>query len=85
MRTKLTYRLSSSDGGGYVATCVEAPVESLGRTPEEALQALRRALEARLGSVEAVGPPSRPRSSPQIDLIAAVEESERDPQGPGDP
>jgi hypothetical protein len=83
MLAKLTYRIASSEGG-YVASCLEMPVESIGTTPDEAVYALRKALEVQLASVEAVAPPSRPPSVPQIDLAVATE-PERDREGPGEP
>ena len=82
MATRFTYRLISSDGG-YIAKCEELPVESFGRLPGEAIDALKRAVELRLASVEAVGPPSRPPPFPIIELAAAVE-PEQEREGPGD-
>jgi hypothetical protein len=83
MTTKLSYRVMPSDGE-YLARCEELPVESIGRSPEDAIEALRRAIAAHLASVEAVAPPSRPDAPPRIELCAVVEQ-EPDRQGPGDP
>ena len=82
MITRFTYRMMQTDDG-YVAHCEELSVESTGRSPEGAIESLRKALEQRLTSVEAVGPPSRPPARPCIELVAAAQPA-RDPQGPGD-
>ncbi|MGO8998133.1 MAG: hypothetical protein ACLQVI_32845 [Polyangiaceae bacterium] len=82
-RTRLTYRIMPT-GGEYVAKCEELPVETTGKSPRAAIEALRTAVEQRLASVEAMGPPSRPPPSVRVELTAAAE-PERDPQGPGDP
>jgi hypothetical protein len=82
MTTKLTYRMIQSDGD-YVAKCEELAIESTGASPEAALDALKKAAESRLSSVEAVGPPSRLCPAPRIDLVPAIAE-EPEPQGPGD-
>jgi hypothetical protein len=83
MTTKLTYRVMPSDEE-YLARCEELPVESSGRSPAEAVEALRRAIAAHLASVEAVAPPTRLPAPPPIELTPAVE-PEPDRQGPGDP
>ncbi len=77
-----TYEITATDEG-VVATCVEVGLEGTGRTLADAVSALQHALEERMASVDAVGPPSRP-PQPSIHLRPATPEPARDPQGPGD-
>lgn len=84
MPTKITYRMTQTDDG-YVAKCEELSVEALGRSPAQALAALRKEVEQRLASVDAVAPPSRPPPPPSLELIpVAPEANDADPEGPGD-
>jgi hypothetical protein len=83
MVLKLSYGMTRSDDG-YLAKCRELSAEAMGRSPEKAIEALRAAVAEGLSTIEAVGPPSRPPSPPQIELVAEVEPEAPDPQGPGD-
>lgn len=75
---KFTYRLVN-EAGGWLAECVESEAMGEGRTREEAIGSLRRALEERMGRPDAVAPPpSQPR--PVIDLtLASAPDSRREP------
>lgn len=81
---KFTYRLVH-DTGGWLAECVESEAMGEGRTREEAIASLRRALEERMYRPDAVAPPaSQPR--PVIDLtLAPPEPNDADRSGPSDP
>ena len=82
MTTKLTYSMTSTDDG-YVASCQEFSIESTGASPEQAIERLRKALERRLSSNDAVGPPSRPPPHSHVELVALAR-TEPSPSGPGD-
>jgi hypothetical protein len=77
-----TYRLTRLRHG-CLAACEELALESEGSSPVEAVHALRKAIEQRLTSVEAIGPPSRPPAPPVIELVSRGEPEEQDPDGPG--
>jgi hypothetical protein len=82
MSTRLHYRLTERDGA-YVAACDELVVEASGATSEAAIAALLRAARGILGTVEAVGPPSRPPVPDAIELVPQAK-IVRGPDGPGD-
>ena len=76
-----TYRVAR-DNEDFTATCVEMSVCATGRTPSEAVDALRDAICDRLTHVEAVAPPDSV-PLPSFELLPAREPSS-EPQGPGD-
>ena len=80
---RYTYRLVQADGS-FVAECVEIEAEGEGATAKAAIDSLRQAIKERMGSSEAVAPPSMP-PSPEIELMeAASPQRSVSPQGPGE-
>ncbi|MBP9111418.1 MAG: hypothetical protein KBF88_01360 [Polyangiaceae bacterium] len=82
MPTKFTYRLQSIETG-ILAHCCEMSVASEGATEDDAVEALREALIARLTEVEAMAPPARPAVA-HVLLSEAEPLPSQGPQGPGE-
>jgi hypothetical protein len=83
MRTRVPYRITPCDGG-YVAVSTELALEATGESRDQAVAALLIAAKEALRTVEAVGPPSRPPSAPDIELVLETPAT-HEPDGPGDP
>lgn len=78
-----TYQVVAIEEGGYLASCVESPVEATGATKAEAIDALAKAIKEEMERVEAVAPPSQ---QPRVDIELVEAKSEKlEPDGPGDP
>lgn len=66
---KLSYTLSTDSDGYVIAECVESDVAGEGRTENDAIASLKKALHERLFRPDAVAPPSRPVPVPEIELV----------------
>ena len=82
MVTELSYCMTRTEEG-HLAKCREISVESMGRSPDEAVGRLREAILEYLASDEAVAPPTQ-MPSPSVIKLVLVVQPERDSQGPGD-
>jgi hypothetical protein len=69
---RFSYRLEREQTG-WIAACQESDAMGEGKTPVEAVEALRKALEERMFRPDAVAPPSQPseRPSAPIELVLA--------------
>ncbi len=66
---KLSYTLSKDADGYVIAECVESDVAGEGRTEDDAVASLKKAIRDRLFRPDAVAPPSRPVPEPDIELV----------------
>jgi hypothetical protein len=82
---RFSYTLKQ-EGGGFLAECIESDAAGTGRTPQEAAESLRKALEERMFRPDAVAPPAT-EERPPIELERVSDRNARaslDPSGPGD-
>lgn len=81
----LTYKLVH-DGERWLAECVESDAMGEGKTQNEAVKSLERALKERMFRPDAVAPPSETETTPIVLTLAHdnAHDAAVDPSGPGD-